>query len=146
MTTPDDPEQAAGQQRSWTIAELADEFGVTHRSLRHYEDLQMLSPERVGNSRVYHRSDHIRLQLILRGKRLGMSLPQIRTIVTMYDQPPGEIGQLDYLLGELAQRRTDLEQRRKDIEDSLAELSEFEKRCRADLARLRAGRPDRMES
>ncbi|WP_431841956.1 MerR family transcriptional regulator [Calidifontibacter indicus] len=129
MTTP--------PERTWTIAELADEFGVTHRSLRHYEDLGMLGPERVGSARVYHRSDRIRLQLILRGRRLGMSLPQIRTIVAMYDQPPGEIGQLEYLLGELADRRADLEQRRRDLEQSLAELDEIEARCRADLDRLR---------
>lgn len=124
-------------ERTWSIAELADEFEVTHRSLRHYEDLGMLSPERVGNTRVYHRSDRIRLQLILRGRRLGMSLPQIRTIVTMYDQSPGEVGQLEYLLAQLAERRTDLEQRRRDIEQSITELDEFEARCRADLDRLR---------
>ncbi|MBD2758998.1 MerR family DNA-binding transcriptional regulator [Yimella sp. cx-573] len=122
--------------RTWTIAELADEFGVTHRSLRHYEDLDMLAPERVGNARVYHRSDRVRLSLILRGKRLGFSLPQIRTIVTMYDQQPGEAGQLRYLLGELSERRADLEQRRRDIEDSLAELETLERRCHEDLARL----------
>lgn len=128
----------ATEKRTWTIAELADEFGVTHRSLRHYEQLQMLSPQRSGNNRIYHRSDRIRLGLILRGKRLGFSLPQIRTIVTMYDQQPGEEGQLTYLLDQLTERRSDLEQRRRDIEQSLAELDTLERRCHEDLARLRS--------
>ncbi|WP_460466287.1 MerR family transcriptional regulator [Calidifontibacter terrae] len=129
MTTPD---------LTWTIAELAVEFDVTHRSLRHYEELGMLTPQRDGNKRVYDRGDHIRLGLIMRGKRLGFSLPQIHTIVTMYDQQPGESGQLRYLLGQLADRRADLEQRRLDIEDSLHELETLERRCREDLRGLQS--------
>lgn len=130
--------------RTWTIAELADEFGVTHRSLRHYEELQMLAPERVGNTRIYHRSDHVRLGLIVRGRRLGFTLAQIRTIVTMYDQQPGEAGQLTYLLSQVADRRHDLEQRRRDIEASLAELDTLERRCREDLAELQPVPTERM--
>ena len=74
---------------SWTIAQIADEFGVTHRTVRHYEDLGLLSPERRGPSRVYHRRDRTRLNLILRGKRLGFPLEQIRTIIDLYDAPRG---------------------------------------------------------
>jgi DNA-binding transcriptional MerR regulator len=82
----------------WSITALAEEFGVTLRTIRHYEDVGLINPERRGTTRVFHARDRIRLQLILRGKRLGFSLPEIRTIVNMYDEQPGEAGQLQYLL------------------------------------------------
>jgi DNA-binding transcriptional MerR regulator len=119
--------------RTWTIAEVAEQFGVTHRTVRHYEDLGLISPERRGTTRVYHRRDRTRLNLILRGKRLGFPLEEIRTIIDMYDEQPGEAGQLTYLLGQIGERRAELERRRKDIEDSLAELADLERRCEADL-------------
>ena len=122
--------------RTWTITELAGEFGVTLRTLRHYEDVGLLFPERRGTVRVFHLRDRIRLQLILRGKRLGFTLPEIATIVNMYDDQPGEAGQLDYLIEQIDVRREELEQRRRDIDDTLAELAEVEARCRADLDRL----------
>jgi DNA-binding transcriptional MerR regulator len=121
---------------SWTIAELAEEFGVTHRTIRFYEDRGLLSPERRGQQRVFRARDRVRLGLILRGRRLGFSLDEIATIVDMYDAEPGEQGQLRYLLDQIAVRRTELEQRRRDIEQTLAELDEVEARCREDLARL----------
>ena len=80
--------------QTWTITELADEYGVTLRTLRHYEDVGLLTPERRGTTRVFHQRDRIRLRLILRGKRLGFTLPEIATIVNMYDDQPGEAGQL----------------------------------------------------
>jgi DNA-binding transcriptional MerR regulator len=121
---------------TWTIAQIADEFGITHRAVRHYEDLGLISPERRGTVRVYHRRDRTRLNLILRGKRLGFPLEQIRTIIDLYDAPRGRRSQLEFVLGEIDARRTDLEQRRRDIEDALVELGEFARRCRADLDRL----------
>jgi DNA-binding transcriptional MerR regulator len=125
---PDEP------AREWTIAEVAQEFGVTHRTVRHYEELGLISPERRGTRRVYHRRDRTRLALVLRGRRLGFPLEEISRIVNMYDEPPGEQGQLAYLLGQITDRRRDLEQRRRDIEDSLQELDELERRCRRDLS------------
>ncbi len=122
----------------WTISTLAEAYGVTLRTLRHYEELGLLSPERVGTARVYHQRDRIRLELILRGKRLGFSLGEIAVIVNMYDQPPGEAGQLVYLLDQCAVRRDELEQRRRDIDDTLRELDEVEQRCRDELSALRA--------
>jgi DNA-binding transcriptional MerR regulator len=124
-------------QRS-TIGDLAEEYGVTLRTLRHYEELGLLFPERVGTTRVYHQRDRIRLELILRGKRLGFSLAEIAVIVNMYDQPPGEAGQLDYLLDQCSVRRDELEQRRRDIDETLHELDQVEKRCRHALEALRA--------
>jgi DNA-binding transcriptional MerR regulator len=122
--------------QTWTITELADEHGVTLRTLRHYEDVGLLSPERRGTTRVFHQRDRIRLRLILRGKRLGFTLPEIATIVDMYDDKPGEAGQLRYLLEQIEVRREELAQRRRDIDDTLAELAEVEARCRDDLAAL----------
>jgi DNA-binding transcriptional MerR regulator len=127
-------------ERTWTITELADEFGVTLRTIRFYEDRGLLTPERRGRQRVFRPRDKVRLALILRGKRLGFSLGEIRTIVDMYDAEPGEVGQLRYLLDQITVRRDELEQRRHDIEETLAELDEVETRCRDDLARL-AARP-----
>ena len=124
------------QQESWTITELADEFGVTLRTIRHYEDVGLLHPERRGTARVFHQRDRVRLQLILRGKRLGFTLPEIATIVNMYDEQPGEAGQLQYLLDQIDVRRAELAQRRRDIDETLAELAEVEQRCREDLAGL----------
>jgi DNA-binding transcriptional MerR regulator len=122
---------------TWTIAEVAEQFGITHRTVRHYEDLGLISPERRGTTRVYHRRDRTRLNLILRGKRLGFPLEEIRTIIDMYDEQPGEAGQLTYLLGQIGDRRAELERRRKDIEDSLTELADLERRCEDDLRALR---------
>ena len=124
------------EQESWTIAQVADEFGVTHRTVRHYEDLGLLAPERRGLNRVYHRRDRTRLNLILRGKRLGFPLEQIRTIIDLYDAPRGRASQLEYVLGQIDERRTDLEQRRRDLDDALKELDAFEESCHADLERL----------
>ena len=121
---------------TWTISELAEEYDVTLRTLRHYEDIGLLSPERRGTTRVFHHRDRIRLELILRGKRLGFTLPEIATIVNMYDDQPGEAGQLEYLLDQIEVRRAELAQRRRDIDATLAELAEVEARCREDLARL----------
>ena len=134
MTTPTATRDQAGE-RTWTIREIADEFGVTHRTVRHYEDLGLITPERRGTTRVYHRRDRTRLNLILRGKRLGFPL-EIRTIIDLYDRPRGKASQLEYVLAQIDERRADLEQRRRDIEDALSELGEFERRCREDLGRL----------
>ena len=123
-------------EQTWTIAQVADEFGITHRTVRHYEDLGLISPERHGTKRLYRRRDRTRLQLILRGKRLGFPLDQIRTIIDLYDAPRGKRSQLQYVLDQIDDRRTDLEQRRRDLDDSLTELDRFEDRCREDLARI----------
>ncbi|MDN5718234.1 MAG: MerR family DNA-binding transcriptional regulator, partial [Janibacter sp.] len=118
---------------NWTIREIADEFGVTTRTIRHYEDIGLISPERQGTARIFHRRDRTRLALILRGKRLGFPLDEIATIINLYDAPRGRRSQLEYVLSQIDERREDLEQRRRDIDDALSELDTFEQRCRADL-------------
>ena len=120
--------------RPLTIAEVADEFGITHRTVRYYEAQGLVSPERRGTQRLFHPRDRVRLSLVLRGKRLGFPLEEIRRIVDMYDDVPGERGQLEYLLGQIDERRAALEERRRDVEAALSELQDLEDRCRADLA------------
>ena len=123
-------------QTTWSIAQVADEFVVTHRTVRHYEELGLITPERRGTTRVYHRRDRTRLALILRGKRLGFPLEEIRTIIDLYDAPRGRRSQLEYVLAQIDERRVDLEQRRRDLDDALKELDGFEASCRADLDRV----------
>jgi len=120
----------------WTIAQVADEFDVTHRTVRHYEELRLISPERRGTQRLFHRRDRTRLGLILRGKRLGFPLEEIRTIIDLYDAPRGRASQLEYVLAQIDERRAGLERRRRDLDDALTELDRFEQSCRADLERL----------
>ncbi len=132
----------SAEARTWTIAELAEEFGVTHRTIRFYEDRGLVTPQRRGTHRVYHPRDRVRLALVLRGKRLGFDLAQIRRIVDMYDEAPGEAGQLSYLLDQIDARRGELEQRRADIETTLAELDDVERRVRQALATLDAASSD----
>jgi DNA-binding transcriptional MerR regulator len=122
--------------RTWSIGELADQFQTTLRTIRHYEELGLISPRRNGRQRVYTERDRVRLELILRGKRLGFTLDEIAHIINLYDDPPGEAGQLEFLLAEIQRRRSDLVQRRADLDAVLAELAELESRCRADLAAL----------
>jgi len=121
---------------TFNIAALASEYDVTPRTIRHYEDLGLLSPERRGTARVFHQRDRVRLALILRGRRIGFSLDEISTIVNMYDEQPGEAGQLNYLIAQIGVRRADLEQRRRDIDATLEELDLVEARCNEDLSRL----------
>lgn len=145
MTTPrpaprptaDTPVREHGNEPQ-TIAEVAEEFGVTHRTLRHYEAMGLITPQRVGTKRLFHKRDRTRLALILRGKRLGFPLEEIRTIVDMYDDRSGEAGQLSYLLDQIAERRRDLQSRRRDVDIALAELAALETRCAQDLAALQA--------
>jgi DNA-binding transcriptional MerR regulator len=128
------------QDRTWTIAEVAAEYGVTHRTVRFYEDKGLVTPLRRGTQRLFRPRDRVRLALVLRGRRLGFALEEIRHIVDMYDRAPGEEGQLRYLLDQIAARRADLEQRRRDIDDTLRDLDVVEQRCRDALAMQGAGR------
>ncbi|MFN3402115.1 MAG: MerR family transcriptional regulator [Ferrovibrio sp.] len=114
---------------SYSIADLAREFGVTPRTIRHYEDQGLLSPARVGTQRIYSKRDRTRLKLTLRGKRLGLSLAEIRELIDMYDTAP-ETSQLARFLEVLARQRAKLEQQREDIEAVLAEIDVLEAQCR----------------
>jgi DNA-binding transcriptional MerR regulator len=125
------------------IADLAREFDVTTRTLRFYEDEGLVAPTRQGQRRVFSSRDRVRLKLILRGKRLGFSLGEIREIIDLYDAPPGEAGQIRFFLGKIRERRAQLERQKADIAASLDELAEVEARCVAQLKGLAGGRRPR---
>ena len=120
----------------YSISDLASEFAVTTRTIRFYEGEGMLSPERNGTTRVFHPRDRIRLKLILRGKRLGLALSEIREVIDMYDQTPGEKGQLELLITKIEERRGALEEQKRDIDLMMAELSEVSAKCRNRLGEL----------
>ena len=121
---------------TYSISALAKEFAVTPRAIRFYEDQDLLSPARKGRRRVYKERDRVRLRLILRGKRLGFSLSEIREMFALYDTAPGEEGQLLYLIDKIKARRETLKQQRKDIEIVLNEMKDVEKRAKKALKSL----------
>jgi DNA-binding transcriptional MerR regulator len=133
-TVADAPPRAAVPSRAYTITELAQEFDITPRAIRFYEDVGLLTPARAGRNRVYTHRDRTRLKLTLRGKRLGLSLSEIRQLVEMYDSPSDTAPQLEAFLAMLAEHRRQLEQQREDIEITLAEIAQHEARCRSLLA------------
>ncbi len=120
--------------RTHTITELALEFDITPRAIRFYEDMGLLQPQRAGRNRVYTQRDRTRLKLTLRGKRLGLSLLEIKQLVDMYDSPSDTAPQLQAFLGVLAEHRRLLERQREDIDITLDEITQHEQRCRALLA------------
>lgn len=119
-----------------TITELTNEFGLTTRTLRFYEDEGLIKPVRRGRQRLYRPSDRTRLKLILRGKRLGLSLDEISDVIDMYRQPPGEAGQLNLLIEKIEARRLDMRQKLADIQETIEELDAVEESCRNRLAVL----------
>jgi len=114
--------------KTYSITELSKEFDITPRSIRHYEQEELISPQRIGSQRIYTKGDRVRLQLILRGKRIGFSLAEIREIIQMYDSPSGEKKQTQLLLSKIEERRSALSQQQQDIKTMLVELDQLEKR------------------
>lgn len=116
--------------REYSISSLASEFDITTRALRFYEEKGLLRPRREGQKRIYSAADRVRLRLLLRGKRLGLSLTESQEIIDMYDTQSGSQRQLQRLLDTLAQRRLVLNQQARDIRETLADLKDVEQRCR----------------
>ena len=117
---------------TYTITELAREFDITPRAIRFYEDQGLISPRREGaggRTRIYGPRDRTRLKLTLRGKRLGLTLSEIKDLVDMYDSPEDSAAQLKRFLAVLARHRESLEQQREDIEVTLAEIAAHEEKC-----------------
>lgn len=121
----------------YTITELTREFGVSTRTLRFYEDEGLISPVRRGRTRLFRPGDRHLIKQIMRGKRLGFSIAEIREIVQMYKEPPGEAGQMRTIIARVEEKRAELRQKRKDIEETLAELDQVEENCLNRLAELR---------
>ena len=130
------PREGDPAQEQFSISELSQEFDVTTRAIRFYEDEGLLEPQRQGRQRVYSSRDRVRLKLILRGKRLGFSLSEIGDIIDMYDSEPGEVGQLQYFIEKISVRRKTLKQQRDDIDVTLKELDSIENQCRKSMTRL----------
>ena len=124
--------QPVNAKRSYSISELAREFDITTRTIRFYEEQGLVSPARDGQKRVYSPADRVRIKLILRGKRIGMSLKESAELIDMYN-PGDNAGQLHTLLGSIEQRQEKLLQQRRDIDDMLAGLDEVCELCRQAL-------------
>lgn len=121
---------------TYSISDLAKEFALTTRAIRFYEDEGLLAPRRSGRSRVYGERERVRIKLVLRGKRLGLSLSEIRELLDLYEATNSERPQLIKFLEVLAARRAMLAQQQEDIAIVLAEIESLERQCRK---RLRQG-------
>ena len=121
---------------SYTITDLARELDITTRTIRFYEDKGLLRPARDGLRRIYSRADRTRLKLVLRGKRLGWPLDEIRKMIELYDVPGGEARQLSMMIERIDTSRQTLLQQRDDIELALREFDEIEARCQSQLQAL----------
>ncbi|MBB4005964.1 MerR family transcriptional regulator [Allorhizobium taibaishanense] len=126
-------------KKSYSITELTREFGVSTRTLRFYEDEGLIHPERKGRTRVYRGADRHLLKEILRARRIGFTVADIREIIHVYKQPPGEIGQLKLMMKRIDEKRDELRQKRKDIEETLAELDQAEEACLTRLVEIGVG-------
>lgn len=120
----------------YTITELTREFDLSTRTLRFYEDEGLIHPVRRGRTRLFRPSDRHLLKQIMRGKRLGFSINEIREIVQMYKEPPGEVGQLKLMIKRIDEKRDSLKQKRRDLEETLQELDQAEESCVERLAEL----------
>ena len=118
---------------TYSISDLAKEFALTTRAIRFYEDEGLLAPRRSGRNRVYGERDRVRIKLLLRGKRLGLSLSEIRELLDLYDAAGSERPQLIKFLEVLTARRAMLEQQREDISFVLEEIDTLERQCRKRL-------------
>jgi DNA-binding transcriptional MerR regulator len=125
------------QQRSavvtYSISDLASEFDVTTRTIRFYEEKGMLKPRREGTRRIYSPADRTRLRLILRGKRLGLSLDESAEIIGLYGTPGKNRRQLELLASRIGERRSELLRQQRDLQAMLEELDRAEEQCRLAL-------------
>ncbi|HCM0975978.1 TPA: MerR family DNA-binding transcriptional regulator [Vibrio parahaemolyticus] len=121
---------------TFKISELAKEFDITTRSIRFYEDLGLLTPERKGNTRIYNGRDRIRLKLILRGKRLGFSLADIKELFELYDTDQST-EQLNYMIRLIEEKKAALQQQSNDIQAVMMELNAAQLRCQNTLRTMK---------
>ncbi len=134
------PSLMTSQQLTFSISDLAQEFALTTRAIRFYEDEGLLTPTRSGRNRIYAARDRTRLKLILRGKRLGLALAEIREILDLYDTNVDEVPQLRKFVEILEARRSALLQQREDIDAVLADVDGLLRQTRKTLDRSRRSR------
>ncbi|WP_275790866.1 MerR family transcriptional regulator [Pararhizobium gei] len=123
----------------YSITELTREFGISTRTLRFYEDEGLIHPERRGRTRLFRAADRRLIMEILRGRRIGFTIAEIREIIQVYKDPPGEAGQLRLLMKKVEEKRDELIQKRRDIDETLEELGNVEEACLTRLAEIRVG-------
>ena len=121
---------------TYSISELAGEFGITTRTIRFYEEKGYLSPDREGTRRIYSPADRTSLRLILRGKRLGLTLDETADMIKMYGSPLGNQKQLEKFIVRISEKRSELEQKRQDLEVMMNDLQSVENKCHVALAEV----------
>lgn len=124
-------------QHTYSISDLASELDITTRAIRFYEEQGMLHPARRGQERVYNPKDRVALKLILRGKRIGFSLAECKTLIELYDPKEGNQKQLNSMLDMINERRVQLEQQILDIQQMQIELDTAEERCQSALEKTK---------
>lgn len=135
-STPDDAQAVVER---YTIRDLAEDFAVTTRALRFYEERGLLRPQRKGQSRVYSAADRVRLTLVLRGKRLGFTLDESAELIAMYDPSGNNEGQLQALINKIQEKHQRIVAQKSEIELMLSDLKEWEQRSRKALRELSRG-------
>ena len=123
-------------KKTYSISELAGEFGITTRTIRFYEEKGYLSPRREGTRRIYSPADRTSLRLILRGKRLGLTLDETADMIKMYGSPSGNQKQLEKFIVRINEKRSELEQKRQDLEVMMNDLQSVENKCHVALAEV----------
>ncbi|MEP4887991.1 MAG: MerR family DNA-binding transcriptional regulator [Alphaproteobacteria bacterium] len=123
-------------EQTFSISDLAQEFDITPRTIRHYEAEGLIKPDRDGQRRIYSGRDRVRLALVLRGKRLGFSLAEAKEIIDLYAAPQGEAFQLRTLLEKLDEKRGLLEDKHRDLDAAISNMDKYAARCRDRLAEL----------
>jgi len=121
-------------KKIYSISDLASEFGITTRTIRFYEEKGYLSPKREGTRRIYSAPDRTSLRLILRGKRLGLSLDETADLIKMYGSPRNNSKQLERFIVRISEKRAELENKQRDLELMLSDLQSVEDKCQLALA------------
>lgn len=127
-------------EQTFSISDLAREFDITPRTIRHYEAEGLIAPARAGQRRIYSGRDRVRLALVLRGKRLGFSLAEAKEIIDLYSAPQGEAFQLRTLLEKLDAKRALLEDKRRDLDAAISNMDKYAARCRDRLGEVETRR------
>ncbi len=130
----------------FSVNQLAEELGMTPRAIRFYEVKGLIAPRRAGTTRVFDRRDRARLMLVLRGKRLGFSLAEIREFLDLYDADRSQVAQAQMLLGSIAKRIGELAQQRRDIDQTLQELRAVEREAREALEQRASAKTTRKNA
>lgn len=126
-------------EKYYSITDLTREFDVSTRTLRFYEDEGLIQPDRRGRTRLYRAEDRRLVQEILRGRRIGLTVAEIRELIRVYKEPPSDAGELTTLMKSVAEKRDELRRKRKDIDDTLADLDLIEEACLTRLAEIGVG-------